>query len=61
MSCFAVERLQFSSEGTRINFSRGKFTTIDRPFAETKELIAGIMLIQAQSKEEAIAWVDSQR
>jgi len=36
-----VERLQSSSEGTRINFSRGKFTTIDGPFAETKELIAG--------------------
>jgi hypothetical protein len=53
----AVERLQSSSEGTRINFSRGKFTAIDGPFAETKELIAGIMLIQANSKEEAIEWV----
>ena len=29
----------------------------DGPFAETKELIAGFTMIQAKSKEDAIAWV----
>ena len=34
----------------------GKPRVIDGPFSETKELIAGYMLIRADSKEEAIEW-----
>ncbi|MGH8246313.1 MAG: YciI family protein, partial [Gammaproteobacteria bacterium] len=33
----------------------GKRTVIDGPFAETKELIGGYAIVQAKSKEEAIA------
>ena len=44
-----------SSKGARINFSGGKRTAIDGPFAETKEPIGGFWLIQVKSKEEAIA------
>jgi hypothetical protein len=50
------ERLQPSSTGTRVRCTNGKLSVIDGPFAETKELVAGICLIQANSKEEAIAW-----
>jgi hypothetical protein len=48
--------LQPSSKGWRIRYSRGKTTVVDGPFAETKELVAGYTLIQAKSREEALAW-----
>jgi len=48
--------LQASSKGARVQFSGGKRTLVDGPFAETKELIAGYWLIQVKSKEEAIEW-----
>lgn len=53
----AGEGLHPTSKGARIKFSEGKTTVIDGPFAESKELIAGFWLIQAKSKEEAIAWM----
>lgn len=48
--------LQASSKGWRVKYSRGKSAVVDGPFAETKELIAGYTLIQAKSREEALAW-----
>ncbi|HEY7208994.1 MAG TPA: YciI family protein [Bryobacteraceae bacterium] len=48
--------LQPSSKGARIQYSGGKPTVIDGPFAETKELIAGFWIIQAKSREEAVEW-----
>ena len=53
----AGEGLHPSSKGVRLKFSGGKTTVIDGPFTESKELIAGFWLIQAKSKEEAIAWM----
>ena len=52
----AVDRLQASSKGARVRYAKGKFTVIDGPFAETKELIAGFWLIEAKSRDEAIEW-----
>jgi hypothetical protein len=52
----ACERLQPSSKGLRVRYSNGKFTVTDGPFAETKELVAGICMIQAKSREDAIEW-----
>ena len=49
-------RLQPSSQGVRVRYANGKLTVTDGPFAESKELIAGFCLIQAPSREEAIAW-----
>jgi len=48
--------LQASAKGWRIRYSGEKRTTIDGPFAEAKELIAGYTLIQVKSKEEAMEW-----
>ena len=48
--------LQPSSKGWRIKCSGGKRTTIDGPFAETKELVAGYTIIEVKSKEEAMEW-----
>ncbi len=53
----AVERLQPTSQGTRLRLSGGQFTMIDGPFSETKELIAGVTMIEVGSRDEAIAWI----
>jgi hypothetical protein len=50
------EKLQESAKGVRVRYANGKFSMTDGPFAETKELIAGFCLIEAKSREEAIAW-----
>ena len=50
--------LKPSSEGARVQFSKGKRTkVIDGPFAESKEIVAGYWLLQARSKEEVLEWV----
>ena len=36
----AVERLQPTSRGSRVQLSKGQFATVDGPFSESKELIA---------------------
>jgi hypothetical protein len=51
------EGLHPSSKGARVKFSGKSCTVVDGPFAETKELIAGFMLWQVKSLEEAIEWV----
>jgi len=48
--------LQASSKGWRIRYAGDKRTFVDGPFAETKELVAGYTIIQAKSREDAIAW-----
>jgi hypothetical protein len=48
--------LQPSAKGWRVNYDGAKRTVVDGPFTETKELIAGYTLIQAESREEALAW-----
>ena len=53
----AAEGLQASSRGVRVQFSGGKSTVIDGPFAETKELIAGFWLWQVRSLDEAVEWI----
>jgi hypothetical protein len=34
----------------------GKFVVTDGPFPETKELVAGMAIIQVKTKAEAIEW-----
>ncbi len=53
----ATEGCLPSAKGARIRLSQGKFTVIDGPFTESKELVAGFALIQAKSKEEAIEYI----
>jgi hypothetical protein len=50
------QRLQESSKGLRVHYHNEKYVVTDGPFAETKELIAGYCLIEAKSRDEAIAW-----
>jgi hypothetical protein len=53
----AAEGLTPTSKGTRVKFSGDKRTVIDGPFTESKELVAGFMIIKVNSKEEAIELV----
>jgi hypothetical protein len=52
-----VERLQPSATGTRLSVAGGSFRTMDGPFAESKELIAGVNILEVESIEEAIEWM----
>jgi hypothetical protein len=51
------EGLKPSSTGVRVRCSGKDRIVTDGPFAETKELVAGYMIWQVKSMEEAIAWV----
>jgi hypothetical protein len=57
----AADGLQPTSKGARISFSGGKPSVTDGPFTESKELVAGFWIIQAKSKEDAIAWIRTGR
>jgi hypothetical protein len=48
--------LQPSRQGKRYTFQGGRHTVMDGPFAESKELIAGYVMFQAKSFEEASEW-----
>ncbi len=54
----AADGLQPSSKGKRVAFNAdGRTTVIDGPFAETKELVAGFMIWEVASMDEAVEWV----
>jgi hypothetical protein len=52
------ERLEPSAKGKRIRFRGGKKQIIDGPFTESKELIAGYVIVSADSLDAAMAWAD---
>ncbi len=50
----AVEGCMPSAAGARVRKAGSKTTVTDGPFVETKELIGGLAILQANSKEHAI-------
>ena len=46
-----------SEKATRVKFSGEERLVFDGPYAESKEVIAGFSIIQANSLEDAIEWV----
>ena len=46
--------LRPSAEGMRVRLRGGKLSTVDGPFAETKEVIGGFAILEAGSMKEAI-------
>jgi hypothetical protein len=46
--------LRPTSEGFRVRLRDGKLSTLDGPFTESKEVIGGYAVIDADSREEAI-------
>lgn len=49
--------LQPSKAGHKVRLSKGKITTTDGPFTESKEIVAGFWIWEVRSLEEAIEWV----
>jgi hypothetical protein len=52
----ATDGLHPSAKGARVRSEGGKFTVIDGPFAETKELISSYAIVQVASRDEAVEW-----
>jgi hypothetical protein len=50
------QRLQGTDTATTQRVRDGKVLTTDGPFAETKESLAGLWLIECGDLEEALAW-----
>jgi hypothetical protein len=46
--------LRPTSEGKRMRWNRGKLSTTDGPFVETKEVIGGYAIVEATSMAEAL-------
>ena len=42
------------STGARVSFSKGKTTVTDGPFVETKEILGGYWMVEADSKEQLV-------
>jgi hypothetical protein len=42
--------------GARVSFGKGKPTVTDGPFIESKEVLGGYWLVEADSKEELVKW-----
>ena len=51
----ATGGLEHSSKGFRVRRTGDKVTVTDGPFADAKEVIGGYAIIEAKSKDEAIA------
>ena len=52
-----VEGCMPSANGARVRLSQGKLTVVDGPFSESKEVIGGLAILQADSKQAAIELV----
>ena len=44
-----------TAKGKRVRLRGGKISLVDGPFTETKEVVGGYAMLQAESLEEAIA------
>jgi hypothetical protein len=53
----SVEGCMPSATGARVRKDKGKTTVTDGPFVETKELVGGLAMLQANSREHAIELV----
>jgi hypothetical protein len=52
------DELKPVATATTVRFSRGRPKTLDGPFAETKEQLAGYYLIDAENLDAAIRWAE---
>lgn len=50
----ATEGCMPSATGARVRLSNGKLTVTDGPFTESKEIIGGLAILQADSREAAV-------
>jgi len=48
--------LRPQDSGARVAFGGGKASVTDGPFIESKEVLGGYWLVEADSKDEVVAW-----
>jgi hypothetical protein len=53
--CHAAEALRTAQGAITLRMRNGKLDVIDGPFTETKEVLAGFYLLEAEDLDEAIA------
>jgi len=53
-SLLSFQQLESSASAKSVRLRNGRTTVLDGPFAETKEVLAGFNLIEAESIEEAV-------
>ncbi|MFF0343328.1 YciI family protein [Kribbella sp. NPDC004875] len=51
-----AEGVHRSALGARVKVEDGRRTVTDGPFAETKELIGGMLVVEVRNRDEAIEW-----
>jgi hypothetical protein len=51
-----AEGVHRSSLGARVKVDAGKRTVTDGPFAETKELVGGVIVVEVRNRDEAVEW-----
>jgi hypothetical protein len=56
VTILALNGLHPLSTGARVSFGKGKPTVTDGPFIETKEVLGGYWIVEADSKEELVEW-----
>ncbi|MEP6620783.1 MAG: YciI family protein [bacterium] len=49
--------LKGTADASRIAVGKGKLTVTDGPFAESKEVVGGYAIVEAATREEAMAFV----
>ncbi|KAA0023500.1 YciI family protein [Antrihabitans cavernicola] len=52
----ATDGLKHPRTGTRITVTNGERKVTDGPYAEAKEVIAGFVMVDVRSPEEAVEW-----
>ncbi len=53
----ATEGCMPSALGARVRVDNGKYTVSDGPFTEAKEVVGGLAILEAPSKEVAVGYV----
>ena len=48
--------LKPTAHGWRVHYEGDRASVVDGPFAETKELVAGYTIIEAESRAQALEW-----
>ena len=57
LKIISINGLHPQNTGARVSFAGGKPSVTDGPYIETKEVIGGYWLVEAESKEEVLTWV----
>jgi hypothetical protein len=56
ITILALNGLHPLNKGARVSFGSGKPTVTDGPFIETKEVLGGYWIVDADSKEQLVEW-----